>query len=164
MAPAGFAPSTREALIIATVIRHPWLLDDHAELVAALEMTSPDLVRLRDQVLAAHAALTDEAEDLDSAKITAQLARLGVASPLALIDQCLTHRSDRFAASSADRPTVAAGWNDAIRLHRRTSELVRELNAAEQAFRESEEESDLERIRELHRELSVLAEPDGAAG
>ena len=157
-------PLTRETLIVTTVVMHPWLLEDHAETFAAVELRSADLQRLRDAVLTvlarAQEGTQDQGGDLDSAQLTTQLARLGVASRLTLIDRCVTHRSDKFAASSADRPTVEAGWMDAIRLHRRKSELVRALALAEAAFIETQGDDDLERIRELHRELATASEPD----
>jgi DNA primase len=153
-------PGAREALIVGTVLRHPWLLGDHAELLAALELTSPELARLRDGVLTALA----EIGELDSDALTTHLARLGAVSPAALFDRFLSHRSDKFAAVSAERPIVEAGWMDAIRVHRRAVELRRALDAALATFTVSQSDEDLERIRELHRELAATETADAVVG
>ncbi len=47
---------SREALILLAVINHPWLLDTHAEELAALEFRHPDGDRLRAAILDAAAA------------------------------------------------------------------------------------------------------------
>ena len=41
----------REALLIATLLNHPWLLEARCEEVAELALTSPPLARLRDALL-----------------------------------------------------------------------------------------------------------------
>src|SRR5882724_3074196 len=49
------AISRREALILQSLINHPWLLDDHLEEVAALEMGHPEANKLRAGIIAAFA-------------------------------------------------------------------------------------------------------------
>ena len=62
------AISRREALILQSLINHPWLLHDHLEEVAALEMAHPEANKLRAGIIAAfandhhHAAEPAEAE------------------------------------------------------------------------------------------------------
>ena len=41
----------REALILVTVVNHPWLLEHHAEEFAELEFLNPDADHLRRAVL-----------------------------------------------------------------------------------------------------------------
>ena len=50
------ALSRREALILQTLINHPWLLHDHLEEVAALEMAHPEANKLRAAIIAAFAS------------------------------------------------------------------------------------------------------------
>src|SRR5258705_117371 len=45
----------REALILLALINHPWLLDTHAEEVAAIEFLNPDADLLRSAILDAAA-------------------------------------------------------------------------------------------------------------
>src|SRR6267142_609533 len=49
------AISRREALILQSLVNHPWLLDDHLEEVAALEMGHPEANKLRAGIIAAFA-------------------------------------------------------------------------------------------------------------
>ena len=49
------AISRREALILQSLINHPWLLHDHLEEVAALEMAHPEANKLRAGIIAAFA-------------------------------------------------------------------------------------------------------------
>ena len=49
------ALSRREALILQTLINHPWLLHDHLEEVAALELAHPEAHKLRAGIIAAFA-------------------------------------------------------------------------------------------------------------
>jgi len=49
------AISRREALILLCLISHPWLLHDHLEEVAALEMAHPEAHKLRAGIIAAFA-------------------------------------------------------------------------------------------------------------
>src|ERR1700753_243645 len=50
------AISRREALILQTLINHPWLLHDHLEEVAALELAHPEAHKLRAGIIAAFAS------------------------------------------------------------------------------------------------------------
>ena len=47
--------SRREALILQSLINHPWLLHDHLEEVAALELAHPEAHKLRAGIIAAYA-------------------------------------------------------------------------------------------------------------
>jgi DNA primase len=49
------ALSRREALILQSLINHPWLLDDHLEEVAALELAHPEAHKLRAAIIKAFA-------------------------------------------------------------------------------------------------------------
>ena len=50
------AISRREALILQSLINHPWLLHDHLEEVAALELAHPEANKLRAGIIAAFAS------------------------------------------------------------------------------------------------------------
>jgi len=50
------AMSRREALILQSLINHPWLLHDHLEEVAALELAHPEANKLRAAIIAAFAS------------------------------------------------------------------------------------------------------------
>ena len=69
------AISRREALILQSLINHPWLLHDHLEEVAALELAHPEAHKLRAGIIAAFANDHHHADDRveQSAKIRADL-------------------------------------------------------------------------------------------
>ncbi len=45
----------RQALMLKTLMSHPWLIDEVAEEVAAMKLSAPALDRLRDGLLRIHA-------------------------------------------------------------------------------------------------------------
>ena len=63
----------REALLIVTLLNHPWLLEAHCEEVAELTLTSPPLARLRDALL----GLLAQNIALDRGELRTQLTQVG---------------------------------------------------------------------------------------
>src|SRR6266481_5798118 len=59
------AISRREALILQSLINHPWLLHDHLEEVAALEMAHPEANKLRAGIIAAFASDHHHSPDVE---------------------------------------------------------------------------------------------------
>src|SRR5207253_4467408 len=85
------AMSRREALILQSLINHPWLLHDHLEEVAALELAHPEANKLRAGIIAAFASdhhhspdVEEQAEkmraDLEARGFSQVLQRVGSAS------------------------------------------------------------------------------------
>ncbi|HXF53111.1 MAG TPA: DNA primase [Hyphomicrobiaceae bacterium] len=140
----------REALLMRALVNHPWLVERYAEEVAALELTSPPMQRLRDALLMCAGA----EKSLDSAALHSQLERSGLHKVLDLIERANTHRSDRFAEPNADPAEVEAGWRHTLALHNRQTGLSRALKAAERAWHEEGSEEALARIREIQRQMA----------
>jgi DNA primase len=145
--------SQREALIVRTLINHPWLIADEAEAIADLTFSEPGLGRLRDSLLS---AVMDE-NLLDRETLASHLSDLGLAPALALLERAITHRGDKFAEPEADRAAVETGWHNAVELQRK-EQLRRELTVAEQAWHEEGSEDAFARICELQ---SLLNRSDG---
>lgn len=143
----------REALIVRTLINHPWLIETEAEAIASLSFGDSALARVRDALLSA----VIEENLLDRQSLTTHLSGLGLAPALALVERAITHRGDKFAEPEADRAAVETGWHHAVALHRR-EELRRELAVAEQAWHEEGSEDAFQRICELQ---SLLNRTDG---
>ena len=59
------AISRREALILQSLINHPWLLHDHLEEVAALELAHPEANKLRAGIIAAFASDHHHSPDVE---------------------------------------------------------------------------------------------------
>jgi DNA primase len=152
----GTLPS-REALLLRTLLNHPWLIEDHAEEIAAIALTSPALARLRDAILSIQAF----DNSLDRAVLRSQLSTTGLDRVVDLVERANTHRGDRFAEPGASREEVQAGWNHAVALHERQVGLGRSREAAERAWHETGSEEAWARICEIQR-LSACAH--GAVG
>jgi len=135
----------REALLIKTVLNHPWLIEEHAEALAALELTSAPAARLRDAILMNHAL----ENALDSSGLRTQLRLSGLGKVVELVERSVTHRSDRFAEPDAPQAEVEVGWRHALALHERQVGLQKSLDAAVQAYHQDGSEDALARICEI---------------
>jgi DNA primase len=135
----------REALLVAALLAHPWLLEEQAEELSRVEFSVPALDRLRAALLSLDAAHNS----LDRHTLRSHLAELEVGKTVGLVERAITHKCDRFANPDADRAEVEAGWRHALGLHERQSGLRRALEAAEQEWHETESEDAFARIREI---------------
>ncbi|MBS0242170.1 MAG: DNA primase [Proteobacteria bacterium] len=145
--------SQREALMMRTLLNHPWLIAEEAEAIADLTFAETGLAGLRDAMLSA--CLNENL--LDSQALTSHLTDQGLAPVLALVQRAITHHGDKFADPEADRAAVETGWHHTVALHRR-DELRRELAVAAQAWDEEGSEEAFARICELQ---SLLNRSDG---
>jgi DNA primase len=151
VAPGNRNHSYRETLILRTLINHPWLIEDAAEELAALELHSPQLSRLRDALLEACA---DE-KNLDTATLRNHLLMLGYAPHLEQAERLATHRCDAFAEPDADRVDVENGWRHILALHQQQA-LKDQLAEAEREFRVSGDEDVMSRIMEIQRLIATI--------
>ncbi len=152
-AQAEHAPA-REALLIKTLLNHPWLIDEHSEEIAAMTLASAPLARLRDAILA-HQAVDN---NLDSTRLRSQLSVTGLGKVVDLVERSVTHRSDRFAEPDAPRAEVEVGWRHALALHERQVGLQKSLEAAVQAYHRDGSEDALARICEIQGLLARASE------
>ena len=161
-APSGAGPELtslaqhahpREALILKTLLNHPWLIEQESEAVAELAFSSRGLAALRDEILSIHATTNS----LDTATLRSQLTRTGVAKVVDLVARTVTHKSDRFAEPDACAADVETGWHHILALHRRQAGLEHLLKAAEEAwYRECTEDAEA-RLLDLKRQMAQLA-------
>ncbi len=146
----------REALLIRTLVNHPWLALDHAEEVAMMPLAAPAMARLRNEILSALSL--DNALDRDG--LYNHLSQSGAARAIELVERSNTHRCDRFAEPDADRAEVENGWRHALALHDRQVGLRRSLDAAERAWHEDGSDEAYARICELQAELARMSLPE----
>ena len=162
----------REALILKTVLNHPWLIDQDSEALAALSFTSKALEGLRDEILSIHAVTIS----LDTATLRSQLNLTGVSKVVDLVARTITHTSDRFAEPEASATEVEIAWNHMLALHRRQDELERMVKTAEEAWYRDRTEEASARLLDIKRQIAMLsameleystgdgrAEPQGSA-
>ena len=113
LAALSHATPPREALILKAILNHPWIIDDHAENIAALNFTSQPLAALRDQILNLHATQNS----LDSTTLRSQLSKTGVSKVVDLVARTITHASDRFAEPEASATEVEDGLRHVLMMH-----------------------------------------------
>jgi DNA primase len=147
----GTAPTLprREVLILQTLINHPWLLDDFAEEVAQLQFEANSLHFLRDSILTVHS----EQNPLDKEALNKQLNKQGQGSVLAQVEHAITHHSDWNTQPHTSHDDVLIGWRHMLALHRKSVELKRELESAEQAFANEQSEDNYLRLRDLREQI-----------
>lgn len=156
----GAAPPYREALLMLTLVNHPWLVADQAEELDRLTLTSDPMNRLKDALLSALALDIP----LDRDDMRTQLDALGAGRVIALAERTITHRSDRFADQDADRAEVEAGWRHALAMHERHVDLRRSLEAAEREWQQDGNEAALARIYEIKRQIELVNSLGGLDG
>jgi len=150
------AISRREALILQSLINHPWLLHDHLEQVAALELAHPEAHKLRAGIIAAFA--TDHgAEPLQhSEKMRVDLAGSGFSQVLQRVERAITTSAVWGAQAGAAREDVLSTWHQLVSLHRQWHSLLRELKDAEAALGEEANETNLAWLRDVKARLESL--------
>src|SRR5579883_3486426 len=121
--------SRREALILQCLINHPWLLHDHLEEVAALEMANAEAHKLRAGIIAAfandHHHSPDPSEQAE--KMRADLEKAGFSPLLQRVERAITTGAVWAVREGAARDDVLATWHQLVALHRQWHSLLREL-------------------------------------
>ena len=152
--------SRREALILLTLVNHPWLLHDHLEEVAALELAHPEAIKLRAGIMAAFAGDHHHSPEPDeqAEKMRADLASRGLSEILQRVERAITTGAVFGATAGAAREDVLSTWHQLVALHRQWHSLLRELKDAELALGEEPSESNLGWLRDVK---ARMAEVDG---
>jgi DNA primase len=152
------AISRREALILQSLINHPWLLHDHLEEVAALELAHPEAHKLRAGIIAAfandHHHSPEPSEQ--SEKMRADLEAGGFSQVLQRVDRSVTTSAVWGAKAHAAREDVLSTWHQLVSLHRQWHSLLRELKDAELALGEVASEANYAWLRDVKARLSEV--------
>jgi len=154
------ALSRREALILQILINHPWLLHDHLEEVAALELAHPEAHKLRAAVISAfahdHHHSPEPSEQAE--KMRADLEASGFSQVLQRVERAITTGAVWGAKVNAAREDVLSTWHQLVSLHRQWHSLLRELKDAELALGDDASEANLVWLRDVK---ARMAEVDG---
>src|SRR5579871_6382036 len=152
--------SRREALILQCLINHPWLLHEHLEEVAALELAHGEAHKLRAGIIAAfandHHHSPDPSEQAE--KMRADLEKAGFSQVLQRVERANTTAAVWAARPGAAREDVLSTWHQLVALHRQWHSLLRELKDAETALGEDPSEANLAWLRDIK---VRMAEVDG---
>jgi DNA primase len=142
----------REALILLALANHPWLLEHHAEEVAALEFEHPVADRLRRAILDVSAEQRPAGGD----ELRAALDKHDLGALVARLEQAMTHQADWPARAGAAPEDVNQWWTHVVTLHRKTRTLHKELKEAERALGEDPSDQNFAWLRDVQGRLSAL--------
>ncbi|MCP1972417.1 DNA primase [Bradyrhizobium elkanii] len=154
------AISRREALILQSLINHPWLLHDHLEEAAALELAHPEAHKLRAAIIAAFAHDHHHSPDAEeqAEKMRADLEAGGLSQILQRVERAITTQAVWGAQIGAAREDVLSTWRQLVALHQKTHALLRERKDAEAALAEDSSEANLAWLQDIQ---ARMAEADG---
>jgi DNA primase len=152
------AMSRREALILQSLINHPWLLHDHLEEVAALELAHGEANKLRAGIIAAFANDHHHSPDVEeqAEKMRADLEARGLGEILQRVERAITTSAVWAARPGAAREDVLATWQQLVVLHQKTHALLREKKDAELALGEEPSEANLAWLKDVSARLESL--------
>jgi len=142
----------REALILLAVLNHPWLLSDHSEEFAELELAHGDAVALRKAILEAAARA-----DISDAKVFSEMLEAAGAGPIRTrMERAISHVADWEIRPDSAAQDVLTVWHQLMSLHRRKRTLSREMREAERAFGAEPTEANQARLLDLQERLAIL--------
>jgi DNA primase len=142
----------REALILQTVLNHPWLLHDHLEDFSSLEFRHAETERLKAAMIDIFAH--DGAPDRESMR--AQLEARGLVDQVGHVERAITTRSVWGAQPQAAAEDALMTWKQLVALHRQWHSLIKELKDAEQALGQDATEANYSWLRDVKSRLSTI--------
>lgn len=152
------AMSRREALILQALLNHAWLLHDHLEEVAALELAHPEAHRLRAAIIAAFAADHHHSGEPDeqSEKLRADLVAAGFSELLQRVERSITTGAVWGARPGAANEDVLATFQQLVALHHQWHSLLRELRDAELALGQDTTEANYAWLQDVKLRLAAV--------
>jgi len=152
------AISRREALILQSLINHPWLLHDHLEEVAVLELAHPEANRLRAGIIAAFARDHHHSPEPSeqAVKMRGDLDAGGFSPVLQRVERAITTSAVWGVQPGAARDDVLSTWQQLVALHQKTHALLRERKDAELALGEEASEANLAWLKDVSFRLESL--------
>jgi DNA primase len=141
----------REAALLVALIRHPRLIERHAETLSEIELTSPDLVQLRSAAIDAAAHREGDSQEL----MEAAIARAGLLAALAKAEAALTPGL-WWVAASADDLDAETGFLHSLALHQKAHALNKELRAAEAAMGQDATDENWSRLVDIQQQLRMV--------
>jgi DNA primase len=155
--PRAVMQRRQQEILVATIINHPALLHELAEDFAHLDLTAPDLDKLRREIINVAAVRPD----LDAAALTLHLCQNGFARAVdgLLSPQVYVHGA--FARPDADIEGARHGWLHARHMFQQLRQLVAEIGRAAQGLAEDMTEAKLAQLTALQ---DLREDEDGVPG
>jgi DNA primase len=144
------AARSREAVLLLSVVHHPFLLDRYLDDFADVEFTSRELDRLRNEILdiAAHHA------PLDNRLLETQLEGRGQLESVRQVGAGLASKGEWFMEREAAPRDAETGWRHTLSLHRKSLTLQKELKAAERVLAQEPSEENLAHLNDIREQIS----------
>ena len=149
--------SAREGLILLILMNHPALLSQHIDDIAALELTTPEAVSLRDAMVR-----WAEADEESRGSLTHFIENKGLTSALGRLSGMAAHATLWSVRPDAALEDAAESLRQALVLHRRARALNRELREVESRLAQEPNERDTARLRDIQTQLSALEGAEAA--
>jgi DNA primase len=151
------AMSRREALILQSLLNHPWLLHDHLEEVAALELAHPEAHKLRAGIIAAYANYSHTDDPVaETARLRAALDKSGYNKQIQLVERALTTKDVWGAQPGAAAEDVLSTWHQLVALHHKAHALLRERKDAELALSQEPTEANFAWLKDVSGRLESV--------
>ncbi len=145
----------RQQILLALIVSHPALLREESEVLAGLELTAPDLDKLRAEII----KTADQHRNLDSADLKSHLRDRGFAEVLEGLLSPNLYIHAPFARPDAAPGAVRAGWRHTLALYRQDRAKA-EIEEAERALANEMTEENFARFVARR----TLIETDGSGG
>ncbi|CAM5764295.1 DNA primase [Labrys miyagiensis] len=145
----GAVPA-REALILAAVVAHPVLLDDHCELLAEIEFDNAEANRLRQALIDCVAHGLHE-----SPEIEVELHGLGFERLLHYITS-VSAPTHFWVRRDAAFPDVRDGFVHAVALHHKNRTLHKELRLAAAALEQDLTDENFARLQDIKAQIATM--------
>ncbi len=146
----------REALILQTVLHHPWLLHERLEELASLEFRHADAERMKSALIDIFAHREGHDGAPDTAALRSELSTRGFAETIERFERTITTVSVWGALADAAPQDVLVTWQQLVALHRQWHSLTKELKDAEQALGQDSTEANYSWLRDVKARLSVM--------
>jgi DNA primase len=151
------AMSRREALILQSLLNHPWLLHDHLEEVAALELAHPEGHKLRAGIIAAYANYSHTDDPLaETARLSATLDKSGYTKQIQMVERALTTKDVWGAQPGAAQEDVLSTWHQLVALHHKAHALLREKKDAELALSQEPTDANFSWLKDVSVRLESM--------
>ncbi|WP_299437538.1 DNA primase [uncultured Rhodospira sp.] len=161
--PAGPLPALRlqEAVLLATVLNHPALLDHTAERLGSLDFSDPQLSNVRTALLSVYDSRLRDGQPLDRTDILNHLRSAGLGAVLhrVLVSDARLHPES--VRPDADADVALQGWEELFALHGRAA-IETDLRAAEERFANEMTDDALARLLALRAARDRLVTPPEA--
>ena len=149
--------SRREALILQCLLNHPWLLHDHLEEAAALELIHPEAHKLRAGIIAAFGNyLHTDDPAVEAVRLIASLEKSGYIKQIQMVGQVITTSAVWGIKADTAREDVLSTWRQLVALHQKTHALLREKKDAELALGEDPSDQNFAWLKDISVRLESL--------